>query len=78
MVQLGSTIKYLAELMTDNYDMDLPFLFMKLGISNGVWSLLVSHLQAWNFYYILPTTDGIPVALDKEELVVPTALKIGW
>ena len=74
MGKLGSTLKLLVVVMADKYNLDLPFLFTKLNITEGFWRLVVSHLQAWNLFYFLPVTDGRQVSLGKTELVVPTAL----
>ena len=63
--------------MADNYDMDFLFLF-KLNIDDVFWRLVVSHIQAWNLYYVLPDVNGSPVAIYKVELVVPTILQMGW
>ena len=63
--------------MEDNYNLDFPFIFTKLDITDGFWRLVVSHLQAWNFCYVLPATDVWHVSLGKMELVMPTALKTG-
>ena len=78
MGQLVSTLKHLVAVMADKYNLDFPFLFSKLDIAGGFWILVVSHLQAWDFCYVLPTTDGRQVSLGETELVVPTALKMGW
>ena len=78
MYQIGSTLKCLVAVMADNYNLDFPFLFTKLDIADGFWSLVVSHLQAWNFCYVLPDTDGLKVSLGETELVVPTELQRGW
>ena len=58
MGQLGSTIKCLVAVMSDNYNIGFPFIFSKLDIADGFWHLVVSHLQVWNFYYVLPASDG--------------------
>ena len=58
MGQLGSTMKRLVAVITDNYNMYFPFLFTKLDISDGFWCLVVSHIQAWNLCYVLPVTGG--------------------
>ena len=44
--------------MADNYNMEFPFLFANIDIDDGFWRLVVSHIQAWNLYYILPANDG--------------------
>ena len=78
MGQLGSTLKRLVAVMVDNYNLDFPFFFTKIDISDGCWRLVVSHLQVCNFYYVLPATDGQQVSLGKTEIVVPTVLRMGW
>ena len=64
MGHLGSTLKWLITLMADNYDLDFPLIFTKLDIAEGFWWLVVSHIQVWNFWYVLPEADGWPVSLN--------------
>ena len=71
---LGSTLKRLVTFMAYSYNLETPFLFTNIGITVGFWRLMVSHLQAWNFCYVLPGTDDRQFSLGKTELVVPTAL----
>ena len=78
MGQLGSTLKRLVTVMANNYNLDSPFLFTKIDIADGFWRLVVSHLQAWNFCYVLPIANGLQVSLGETELMVPTALQMGW
>ena len=78
MGQLGSTLKHLVAVMSGNYNLDSPFFFTKIDIADGFWSLVVSHLQAWNFFYVLHATDGRKVFLVDTELVVPKSLQMGW
>ena len=78
MGQLGSNLKRLVVLMTDNYYLYLPFIFTKIDIAEGFWCLVVSHIQAWNLYYVLPVDDGRPVLLGESELFVPMELQMGW
>ena len=78
MGQLGSTMKRLVAVMADNCNLDFPFLFSKLNITDRFWRLVVSHLQAWNFCYVLPVTDCRQISLGKTKLMVPTELKMGW
>ena len=63
--------------MEDNYDMEFPSLF-KLGIADGLSSLMVSHIQVSNFWYILPVTYGRHIAVGKVEVFIPMALQIEW
>ena len=65
MGQIGSTLKRLIAFMADNYNLDFPFLFAKLGITGGFWRLVVSHIQAWNFCYVLPAIDIKQVSLGE-------------
>ena len=58
MGQLGSTLKCLVGVMADNYNPDFPFLFTNIDIADRFWHLVISHLQAWNFCYVLPDADG--------------------
>ena len=58
MGQLVSILKRLVAVMADSYNLDFPFLFTKLNISDGFFRLVVSHIQAWNFCYVLPATEG--------------------
>ena len=78
MGQLVSTMKRLVAVMVDNYNLDFPFLFTNLDITDRFWRLLVSHIQAWDLFYILPATDGPQVYPGYTELMVPTALQMGW
>ena len=78
MGQLGSTRKRLVAVMAYNYNLEFPFLFTNIDISDRFWCLVVSHIQVWNLCYVLPATDGRQVSLGETELVVPTALQMGW
>ena len=78
MGQLGSTLKRLVAVMVDNYNPDFLFLFTNIDIADGFWHLVISHLQAWNFCYVLPDADGWHVSLGETELVVPKDLQMGW
>ena len=68
MGKLGSTLKCLVAFMTDNYNIYFPFLFTKINIADIFWRLVFSHLQAWNFCYVLPATYGRQVSLGGRNL----------
>ena len=48
-------------------------LFSKLDIKDDYWRMSVRVEDSWNFTYVLPNHPGQPV-----EIVVPTALQMGW
>ena len=75
MDQLGSTLKRLVAIIADKYKMEFPFLFSKLDIAYSFWRLVVSHLQAWNFCYVLPASNVWPFSLGDTYLVVLMELK---
>ena len=78
MGKLGSTRKRLVAVMAYNYNLEFPFLFTNIDISDRFWCLVVSHIQVWNLCYVLPATDGRQVSIGEMEIVVPTALQMGW
>ena len=53
--------------MAYKYNLDFPFLFSEIDIADNLLYLVVSHLQAWSFYYVLPVSDGQPVSLGKQK-----------
>jgi hypothetical protein len=63
--------------MAHNYDLDKPFKLAKTDIADGFWRLVVSKEDAWNFTYVLPSASST-TSIDDVELVVPTALQMGW
>ena len=77
MAQLGLALKRMVATMADNFDPDHPFKFAKLDIKDGFWRMAVNDENAWNFVYVLPSTNK-KVALDDIELVVPNSLQMGW
>ena len=77
MTQLGNCLKRIIETMNDNYNVLFPFKFCKLDIKDGFWRLIVSKEDAWNFSYVLPSSDKT-AALNDIEIVVPTSLQMGW
>ena len=77
MGQLGSALKRIIALMADNCDPDRPFKLTKLDIKDGFWRMAVNDDAAWNFCYVLPSTNP-DIELDEIELVVPNSLQMGW
>ena len=69
-------LERLVALMVDNYDTILPLLFKNIDTTNGFWRLVVSHIQAWNFLYVLSAAKSRPISLGETELVVPTELQM--
>ena len=65
-------LERLVALMVDNYDTNLPLLFKNIDTTDSFWRLLVSHIQEWNFFYVLPAAESRPISLGDAELVVPT------
>ena len=63
--------------MVDKNNLYLPSLFTDINSANEFWRLVVAHLQAWKFCYLIPTTDGRQVSLGKTEHVVTTELLMG-
>ena len=45
----------------------------KWDIKDGFWRLDCQQDEEWNFAYVLPQKEGMPV-----KLVVPTSLQMGW
>ena len=70
MVQLGIALQRLIATMVYHHELDLPFLFSKLGIKYGLWRIFVS-------YKVLPSLTPVD-SIDDIKLVVPTSLQIGW
>ena len=77
MVQLGQALKRLIHLMATHHNPNQPFIFSKIDIKDGFWRMSVSKEDAWNFAYVLPT-QAKNTPIDDIEIVVPTALQMGW
>ena len=77
MAQLGITLRRLVTTMADHEDKTQPFYFTKLDVKDGFWRMAVNDTDAWNFCYVLPSTDKI-TNIDEIELVVPNSLQMGW
>ena len=75
---LGSCFRRLVATMADNYDQETPFYFAKLDVKDGFWRMVVAEDDAWNFAYVLPSTNPSQTDIMETELVVPAALQMGW
>ena len=73
MFELGRVIPRLIHKMA-RAPPDHPFLFSKLDLKDGYWRMVVSKTDAWNFAYVLPSTDPT----DPPQLVIPHSLQMGW
>jgi hypothetical protein len=77
MAELGNVLKRIVFAMSNNYNLQNPFVFSKCDIKDGFWRMVTSHSDAWNFCYVLPAkTKKTP--LDDIEIVVPHSLQMGW
>ena len=77
MLQLGKTLRRIIYTMEANRHKNKQFYFTKLDIKDGFWRLAVNDVDAWNFAYVLPSTDP-NIAIDDIEIVVPNSLQMGW
>ena len=73
MVQLGIALRRSISTMVDHHDLDLPVLFSKLDIKDGLWRMAVINEDAWNFCYFLPLLNPV-YSIDNIEIVVPNSL----
>lgn len=77
MAQLGLALQHMVALMANNMDTNTPFIFIKLGIKDRFWQMLVSdNNNAWNFAYVLPSKKP-PPSIGKIQLVIPNSLQMG-
>ena len=78
MVQLGNCIKRLVATLAENFNPSQPFYFAKLDIKDGFWRMAVADEDAWNFCYVLPSSQAGTPDLDNIDIVVPNSLQMGW
>ena len=74
--QMGAALPRLIEALATAPEGGGPVVFAKLDIKDGFWRLAVEEGAEWNFAYVLPPAPG--QAADDVELVVPSALQMGW
>jgi hypothetical protein len=77
MSQLGLAIKRIISTMAKNHDTNKPFKFTKLDIKDGFWRMAVNNDSAWNFCYVLPSTNK-NININDITIVVPNSLQMGW
>ena len=77
MLQLGQAVRRIIQTMEAQRHKGRSFYFTKLDIKDGFWRLAVNNEDAWNFAYVLPSTDPNGT-LDDIEIVVPNSLQMGW
>ena len=59
MIHLVWCVQRLIATLADNYDKNTPFKFVKLDIKYGFWRMVVSDIDAWNFYCVLPQANKV-------------------
>ena len=74
--QMGEALPRLIEALALAPEDGGAVVFAKLDIKDGFWRLSVEKGTEWNFAYVLPPAPG--QAADDVELVVPSALQMGW
>ena len=77
MSYLGSVINRLIYLLADNYNKNVPFIFSKCDVKDDFWRMVINLRDAWNFAYVIPSTNRIN-NIDDIELAIPHALQMGW
>ncbi len=70
--QIGHALKRLIHAFAEAGDDEKVFM-AKWDIKDGFWRLDCQAGEEWNFAYVLPQEEGMPV-----KLVVPTSLQMGW
>jgi hypothetical protein len=71
-VELGNVVWRVLDIMSQ-CPSGQDLFFQKIDLSDGFWRMLVEEEARWNFCYVLPTPPGDPI-----QLVVPSALQMGW
>ena len=74
--QMGEALPRLIEALANAPEDGGAVVFAKLDIKDGFWRLSVEKGAEWNFAYVLPPAPG--QREDDIELVVPSALQMGW
>ena len=70
--QIGHALKRLIHAFAEAGEDEKVFM-AKWDIKDGFWRLDCQAGEEWNFAYVLPQEEGMPV-----KLVVPTSLQMGW
>ena len=70
--QIGHALKRLIHAFAEAGEDEKVFM-AKWDIKDGFWRLDCQSGEEWNFAYVLPQEEGMPV-----KVVVPTSLQMGW
>jgi hypothetical protein len=70
--QMGHSLARVIRAMAEAGPEDKVFM-AKFDIKDGFWRLNCAEGEEWNFSYVLPQDEGMPV-----KLVVPSSLQMGW
>ena len=70
--QLGHSLVRMIHVFAQA-DEDAKIFMAKWDIKDGFWRLDCASGEEWNFAYVLPQADEMPIML-----VVPTLLQMGW
>jgi hypothetical protein len=70
--ELGNLLPRIFDFMVD-VPADEHIHFAKMDLADGYCSMVVEPESRWNFAYVMPSHPGEPL-----ELVVPSALQMGW
>ena len=70
--QLGQSLERVIHAMAQAKPDEKVFM-AKWDIKDGFWRLDCQQDEEWNFAYVLPQKEGMPI-----KLVVPTSLQMGW
>ena len=70
--QLGECLSRIVHAFAEASN-DAKTFMAKWDITDGFWRMDCREGKEWNFSYVLPQPEGIPIML-----VVPTSLQMGW
>lgn len=70
--QMGHSLERIIHAFAEAGEDDKVFM-AKYDIKDGFWRMQCEAGEEWNFCYVLPQAEGMPVAL-----VVPASLQMGW
>ncbi len=70
--QIGHSLKRIIHAFAEASD-DEKIFMAKWDVKDGFWRLQCREGEEWNFAYVMPRDEGLPI-----QLVVPTSLQMGW
>ena len=70
--QLGQALSRIIHAFAEA-DEDAKIFMAKWDIKDGFWRMHCEKGEEYNFAYVLPQEEGMPITL-----VVPTSLQMGW